>query len=126
MNDDETRAQRRAKGLECMAALGLGTNEPLHEIDEELWRIVTETNFGDIWTRPGLTLRERELVVMGVLIALGASGVKLHFQNAHTVGISTEQIREVIFQVMPYAGLPKALHAMHQLKQVLAGEPLSL
>ena len=113
---------REQMGLAVLAELGWGENEGVRELDEDLWRIVTETNFGAIWARPGLSLRERELVCMAILIARGAHGVALHFKNAHHVGFTPEELKEVVLQAIPYAGLPRALSAMALLKRTLGGE----
>jgi len=113
---------REVAGLAILAQLGWGENEGVRELDEDLWRIVTETNFGTIWARPGLSLRERELICLSVLIALGAHGVALHFKHAHELGFTPEELKEIILQVIPYAGLPKALQAMAILKRTQAGE----
>lgn len=113
---------RERMGLAVLAELGWGENEGVRELDEDLWRIVTETNFGAIWARPGLSLRERELVCMAILIARGAHGVALHFKNAHHIGFTPEELKEVVLQAIPYAGLPRALSAMALLKRTLGGE----
>lgn len=113
---------REAAGLAILAQLGWGENEGVRELDEDLWRIVTETNFGTIWSRPGLSLRERELICMSVLIAIGAHGVALHFKHAHELGFTAEELKEIILQIIPYAGLPKALQAMALLRRIQSGE----
>ncbi|MBT2188289.1 carboxymuconolactone decarboxylase family protein [Sphingobium nicotianae] len=113
---------REAAGLAILAKLGWGENEGVRELDEDLWRIITETNFGTIWSRPGLSLRERELICLSVLIAIGAQGVALHFKHAHALGFTPEELKEIILQVIPYAGLPKGLQAMAILKRTQAGE----
>jgi 4-carboxymuconolactone decarboxylase len=118
----EQRNTREEAGLAVLEQLGWGQNEGVRELDEDLWRIITETNFGAIWSRPGLTLRERELICMSILIARGAHGVALHFRNAHHVGFTPEELKEVVLQAIPYAGLPRALSAMALLKRTLAGE----
>ena len=113
---------RRAAGLAVLEQLGWGTNEETRDLDEDLWQIITETNFGTIWSRPGLSLRERELICMAILIARGAHGVAMHFKNAHHVGFTPEELKEIVLQTIPYAGLPRALGAMALLKKTLAGE----
>jgi 4-carboxymuconolactone decarboxylase len=119
---EETDESRHEKGLRVLEELGWGHNEGTRELDEDLWRIVIETNFGTIWSRPGLSLRERELICMAILIARGAHGVAMHFKNAHHVGFTDEELKEVVLQTIPYAGLPRALGAMALLKKTLAGE----
>ena len=120
MSDDDS--ERHKRGLEVLEQLGWGHNEATRALDEDLWRIVTETNFGTIWSRPGLSLRERELICMAILIARGAHGVAMHFKNAHAVGFTPEELKEVVLQTIPYAGLPRALGAMALLKKTLGGE----
>jgi alkylhydroperoxidase/carboxymuconolactone decarboxylase family protein YurZ len=113
---------REQAGLEILEQLGWGQNEGVRELDEDLWRIISEANFGTIWARPGLSLRDREMICIAILIAVGAHGVALHFKHAHKVGLSDEELKEIILQSIPYAGLPKALGAMAILRRVQAGE----
>ena len=120
--DEQPTSEREKAGFAVLEALGWGHNEGVREIDEDLWKIITETNFGAIWSRPGLSLRERELVCMAILIARGAHGVALHFKNAHHVGFTPEELKELVLQTIPYAGLPRALSAMALLKRTLGGE----
>lgn len=122
----ESSSERHEAGLRVLEALGWGHNEDVRELDEDLWKIVTESNFGTLWSRPGLSLRDRELVCISVLIALGARGVAKHFKFAHKVGVTNEELKEIILQVIPYAGLPRALTAMALLKRVAQGEKVDL
>jgi len=107
-------------GLDVMAKLGWGTNADTRALDEDLWHIINEANFGVIWSRPGLSLRDRELVAMTVLIAEGSTGVSHMFEHAHEVGLTDTEIKEVILQTIPYAGQPKALQAMAAFKRFQA------
>ena len=120
-NDDREKA-----GLAVLSQLGWGQNEGVRELDEDLWRIITEANFGTIWARPGLSLRDREIVCISILIAVGAHGVALHFKNSHKVGITDEELKEIILQSIPYAGLPRALGAMALFRRVQQGDRIDL
>jgi 4-carboxymuconolactone decarboxylase len=113
---------REQAGLEVMAKLGWGTNADTRALDEDLWHIINEANFGVIWSRPGLSLRDRELVSMTVLIAEGSTGVSHMFEHAHEVGLTDSEIKEVILQTIPYAGQPKALQAMVAFKRFQAAQ----
>jgi len=115
-NDDREKA-----GLAIIEQLGWGQNEGVRELDEDLWRIISEANFGTIWARPGLSLRDRELICIAVLIAVGAHGVALHFKHAHKIGLTDDELKEIIIQTIPYAGLPKALGAMALLRRIQGG-----
>ena len=109
-------------GLDVMAKLGWGTNADTKALDEDLWHIINQANFGAVWSRPGLSLRDREVVALSVLIAEGSSGVTHIFEHAHDVGLTDTEIKEIILQTLPYAGQPKALSAMAAFKQWQAKE----
>ncbi len=113
-------------GLKVLEELGWGDNGEVRDIDEDLWHIVLRNNFGSIWSRPGLSIREREMITIAVLVTLGAPGVTKHFKLAHNVGVTEENIREIIFQTLPFAGLPKALEAFHRFKKISEGAEPSL
>ena len=111
--------ERRARALEIYKRMGWGENEVVKEIDMELWTLITDVMFGEIWSRPGLSLRDRQLITLGVLVADRAEGMKLHMRHAHNLGVTYDEIRETIFQVMYYAGQSKGLFAMRRLKEVM-------
>ena len=123
---EHTPTERERAGLAVIEQLGWGQNEGVRELDEDLWRIISEANFGTIWARPGLSLRDRELICMAILIAIGARGVALHFKHAHHVGLTDAELKEVVLQTIPYAGLPRALSAMALLRKVQQGEEIGL
>ena len=111
--------ERRARALAIYEKMGWGENEIVKETDEELWKLITDVMFGEIWARPGLSLRDREMVTLAALVMDKAEGMKLHMRHAHNLGISFDEIREVIFQVMYYAGQAKGLFAIRRLKEVM-------
>jgi 4-carboxymuconolactone decarboxylase len=112
-------AQEQA-ALDVMAQIGWGTNAATRELDEDLWHIINQGNLGLIWSRPGLNLRERELIVMAVLIAVGSTGISHLMEHADAVGITDNEIKELIFQTIPYAGQPNAIQAIAALKRIQA------
>ena len=116
MADAESRRQR---GLEVYKKMGWGENSGVKELDEDLWAFTTDVLFGEIWARPGLSLRERELVTLATLMAAKADGIALHMRHAHNLGISFDEMKEVILQCTIYLGMPKALFAMRKLKAVM-------
>ena len=111
--------ERRARALAIYEKMGWGENEGVKEADEELWKIITDIMFGEIWSRPGLNLRDREMVTLAALIMDKAEGMTLHMRHAHKLGITFDEMREVIFQVMYYAGQAKGLFAIRCLKRVM-------
>jgi len=124
-NDGREQSREQA-GLDIIEQLGWGQNEGVKELDEDLWKIISEANFGTIWARPGLSLRDRELICMSILIAIGAHGVAIHFKHAHKLGFTDEEIKEIILQTIPYAGLPRALSAMALFRRIQGGAELEL
>lgn len=96
----------------------------LRDIAPDFARLLIEFPFGDIYSRPGLDLKSRELAVVAALTALGnaAPQLKVHIQGALNVGCSREEIVEVIMQMAVYAGFPAALNGLFAAKEVFAAE----
>ena len=96
--------------------------ESLKDIAPDLGRYIIEFGFGDIYSRPALDLKSREIAVIAALTALGnaAPQLKVHLHGALNVGCSKEEIVEVIMQMALYAGFPAALNAMFAAKEVFA------
>ncbi len=91
---------------------------PVHKVERAF---TTETLFGRIWSRPGLSLRERQMITLAVLITVDADrGSMNHLRWAHNVGITETEMREIIIQTMFYAGWPKGAHAMARFAKILA------
>lgn len=79
---------------------------------DELMEIGVENVFGRLWTRDGLSRRDRSLVTLGILIALRATEeLKSHFRIARQNGLSDAELAEVIYHASGYAGFPAAATA---------------
>jgi 4-carboxymuconolactone decarboxylase len=89
-------------------------------LGDVFWDYTIENCFGNVWARPGLSLRDRELVTLGVLIAADNDGILSHFRNAPNVGITEPEMREIIFQALTYAGWPRGSAATKRFNSVLA------
>jgi 4-carboxymuconolactone decarboxylase len=86
----------------------------------DLGRSIVEFVYGDIYLRPGLSTRDRELAAVATLVALGRSSqLPQHLRASLKAGISADELREVILQTATIAGFPPAMNAMSQLKTVL-------
>ena len=109
-----------AKLQEIDGAAGENVIAALADIAPDLGRYVIEFGFGDVYSRPGLDLKSRELVTVGALTALGHAQPQLavHIHAALNVGCTKEEIIEVIIQMALYAGFPAALNAMFTAKTV--------
>ncbi|MEV5575444.1 carboxymuconolactone decarboxylase family protein [Spirillospora sp. NPDC052269] len=86
----------------------------LADIAPDLSRMAVEFAYGDVHSRPGLDAARRELVILGVLIALGATEpqIEAHLGSALAAGLTPGELVEAVIQTVPYAGFPRTLAAM--------------
>jgi 4-carboxymuconolactone decarboxylase len=123
MNTDSVRF---TKGLEKLKEIdgeaGEQVLDSLAGIAPDLARYVIEFPFGDIYQRPGLDLRARELATVAALTALGNARpqLKVHLNGALNVGCTRTELVELIMQMAVYAGFPAALNGMFAAKEVFA------
>jgi 4-carboxymuconolactone decarboxylase len=91
------------------------------ELTEAFQELVTEYCWGAVWTREGLAHRDRSLLNLGMLTALGKPNeLKLHIRGALTNGVTREEISEVFLQTAIYCGVPAALEAFKVAREVFA------
>ena len=115
--------ERYERGLEYLKKIHGRTGEEVIErleaIDHDLARYIIEFPFGDIYSRPGLDLKSRQIATVAALITLGAEPqLKSHINGALNVGCSRKEIIEIIIQMAIYAGFPRALNAINVAKTV--------
>lgn len=96
--------------------------ESLQDIAPDFTQYLIEFPFGDIYSRPGLDLRSREIATVAALTALGNATpqLKVHIGAALHVGLTQDEIIEVIMQMAVYAGFPAALNGLFAAKEVFA------
>ncbi len=94
----------------------------LADIAPDFARYLIEFPFGDIYSRPQLDLKSREIAVVAALTALGNATpqLKVHIQAALNVACTREEVTEVIMQMAVYAGFPAALNGLFAAKEVFA------
>ncbi len=95
--------------------------EPDGRFGDELMAIGVDNVFGRLWSRDGLSRRDRSLVTMGILIALRAtdefeSHVRIGLRN----GLTEDEIAEVIYHASGYAGFPAANTARNVAREALS------
>ena len=91
------------------------------DFNRDFQAFITRTAWNDIWNRPGLTRRERSLIVLSITVALGAWGeFRLHVRAAFNNGLTQEDIKELLIQAAVYAGVPAANHAFKEAASVIA------
>src|SRR5919201_4352113 len=82
---------------------------------------ITRAAWGEAWTRPGLTRRERSMVTLAVLTALRAENeIPMHVRAALRNGLTADEIREVLIHTAVYAGVPAANSALALAQKTLA------
>ncbi|MFH0133364.1 carboxymuconolactone decarboxylase family protein [Variovorax sp. VaC1] len=103
---------------------GVKVVESLASIAPDFGRLVIEFPFGDIYSRPGLDLRAREIATVAALTAMGnaAPQLKVHIHAALNVGVTRDEVVEVIMQMAVYAGFPAALNGLFAAREVFAAE----
>lgn len=118
--------QGLAKLREIDGEAGERVIDSLAGIAPDFARYLIEFPFGDIYSRPGLDLRSREIAVVAALTAMGnaAPQLKVHLQAALNVGVTREEIVEVIMQMAVYAGFPAALNGLAAAREVFAAQEL--
>ena len=91
------------------------------DVTADFQDFITRYAWGGIWTRPGLPRRDRSIVTLSVLAALGHEGeLGMHVRGARRNGLTREEIQEVLLQVGVYAGVPAANRAFAVAQRVLA------
>ena len=94
----------------------------ISEVDADFQEYITVSAWGSVWGRDHLTRRERSLVTIALLAALGhREELDLHLQATRNTGASMEDIREVLMHVAVYAGVPAANSAFKRAKAFYAG-----
>ena len=89
--------------------------------DEPFQDLITESAWGHVWSRPEWTRRERSMVTIALLAALGHDEeVAMHVRATANTGATPEDLREAMLHVAIYAGVPAANHAIKIIKNTLA------
>ena len=120
---DNERYQRGWDKLKEVDGLaGQQVIDSLRDIAPDFARLLIEFPVGDIYSRTGLDLKTRELIVVAALTAMGnaAPQLKVHLHGARNVGCSEQEIVEAIMQMAVYAGFPAALNGLFAAKEVFA------
>jgi 4-carboxymuconolactone decarboxylase len=123
MSDEQS---RYARGLKKLAEIDPEAAERLAQslggVAPDLARYAVEFPFGDIFARPGLDLRSREIANVAALTALGNAKpqLKFHINGALNAGCSRAEIVEIVIQMAVYAGFPAALNAAYAAGEVFA------
>ena len=117
-DDKESRFDR---GLRRLVEVNGPVGEEIVSSLGDLGRYIIEFAYGDIYTRDGLTLRERSIATLSILLAIPGCGpqLRVHLGSALNVGLTAEEIEEVILQSVPYSGFPGAMDAIALLREIM-------
>lgn len=118
---DRSRFERGMDMLEAIdGAGGRAVLESLRDIAPDFVRYLVEFPFGDIYSRPGLDLKSREIATVAALTTLGNARPQLevHIAAALNTGCSETEIIETIMQMAVYAGFPAALNGIFAAREV--------
>lgn len=96
--------------------------QSLQDIAPDVGKYIIEFAFGDVYTRPGLSMQEREMITITSLLTTGGCEPQLevHINGSLNVGLSPEKIIETFIQCIPYTGFPKVLNAIYTAKKIFA------
>jgi 4-carboxymuconolactone decarboxylase len=122
-NGGESRLERGRRALaDIDGEAGAKVIDALADIAPDFATYLFEFPFGDIYSRPGLDLRAREIATIAALTALGNATpqLKVHIEAGLNVGLTRAEITEVIIQMAVYAGFPAALNGLFACKEVFA------
>ena len=78
------------------------------DFDKDFQEYITNNAWGAVWSRPGLTKRERSLITIALLAALGhEEELAMHIRATKNTGATEEDVKEVLLHTAVYAGVPK-------------------
>lgn len=123
----ETRLERGRRALdEIDGQAGRNVIDALADIAPDFATYLFEFPFGDIYSRSGLSLRDREIATVAALAAMGTAQpqLKVHIDAGLNVGLSQEEVTEILMQMAVYAGFPAALNGLFAAKEVFAARAL--
>jgi len=118
--------ERLKKGTERLKEVdgkaGENVIASLDGIAPDLGKYIIEFAFGDIYSREGLSLQEREIITISSLLTAGGCEPQLevHINGSLNVGVSPEKVVETLIQCIPYTGFPRVLNAVNVAKKVFA------
>lgn len=94
--------------------------ETADDLSQPFQELATEFAWGSVWTREGLTLRERSLMTLAMCIALNRPReLQIHLRGALRNGVEREVLPEILLHAFLYCGGPACIDAMHAMREVL-------
>lgn len=122
-NPGESRLDRGRRALAAIDGnAGQAVVDALADIAPDFATYLLEFPFGDIYSRPGLSLRDREIATIAALAAMGTAApqLKVHIEAGLNVGLTEAEIGEILMQMAVYAGFPAALNGLFAARAVFS------
>lgn len=92
--------------------------EGFKDIAPDLQKYVVEFAFGQIYSRPGISDKQRVMATITALVAQGKPQIAMHIKTGLSVGLKPEEIVGVIIHLIPYVGFPSVLNALKVAQEV--------
>ncbi len=119
-HDSGMKTRRKVLGEAHVARAELAKTD----FDAPFQELITEAAWGHVWSRPNITLRERSMITIALLAALGQDEeIVMHAKATANTGATLEDVREALLHVAIYAGVPAANHAFRLIKETLRKTP---
>lgn len=120
---DDTNAARNARGQSVMNKLSAGAGQPvLNKLKQDfpfLADAIVNYSLGDVWSRPGLDDRTRQLAAVAAFAAQGnVTVLKVHARYALNLGVTPDELKEIVNMTTVTAGFPRAIDAANALNEV--------
>jgi 4-carboxymuconolactone decarboxylase len=118
--------ERRGRGLKALGATsgkaGVEVIESLRNVAPDMPEFLLEFSYGDVIARPGLSPKHKEIVMIAVSAARGTMRpqLKVHLKAGLAVGLTKEEMIEILVQMAVYAGFPAALNALGAAREAFA------
>ncbi|MFN3985064.1 MAG: carboxymuconolactone decarboxylase family protein [Rhodocyclaceae bacterium] len=120
-----TTQARSERGAEVVLKLNNGQPQPKLEAMREEFPFLAEATeayaLGDVWSRAGLDDRTRQLAAVAAMAAFGETGImRVHAGYALNIGVTEDELKEVVYLITVPAGFPRAIAASQALSQLFA------
>ena len=109
----------KEKGLDLISRMFGEPRSEERAALKDMQELTSEYLFGEIWSRPGLALRDRSLVTVAILVADGKEAqLKTHLLGALNNGLAPDELKEVMIHAAHYRGWPCAMNGLRVLQEL--------
>ncbi len=118
------KSERYKRGMEKITELeghiGKDVVKMMNEISPDFTTYLIEFVFGDIYSRPGLDIKIKEIITLTSMATMGTAPlqVKVHINAALNLGCTEKEIIEILLQIIPSAGMVTTMNALLIAKEV--------